>query len=44
MKDYIKSETLAEHIQPEELDVSDFVKTWEIGDEESTISIRRNPK
>ncbi|GAA5522357.1 isoleucine--tRNA ligase [Aliifodinibius salicampi] len=44
MKDYIKSETLAEDIASEELDVSDFVKTWEIGEEESTISIRRNPK
>ena len=43
MKDYIKSETLAEDIASEELDVSDFVKSWEIGDEESTISIRRNP-
>ncbi len=43
MKEYIKSETLAEDISTEELDVSDFVKNWEIGDEESTISIRRNP-
>jgi len=43
MKDYIKSETLAEDISSKELDVSDFVKSWEIGDEESTISIRRNP-
>jgi isoleucyl-tRNA synthetase len=44
MEEYIKSETLAEDIIFEELDVSDFVKTWEIGEEESTISIRRNPK
>ncbi|NGP89155.1 isoleucine--tRNA ligase [Fodinibius halophilus] len=43
MKEYIKSETLAEEIVAEELEVSDFVKNWEIGDEESTISIRRNP-
>jgi len=43
MKDYIKSETLAEDISPQKLDVSDFVKSWEIGDGESTISIRRNP-
>ncbi|MDZ7658684.1 isoleucine--tRNA ligase [Fodinibius sp.] len=43
MKDYIKSETLAEEIAPEKLEVSDFVKSWEIGDSESTISIRRNP-
>ncbi|MGD8428172.1 MAG: isoleucine--tRNA ligase [Balneolaceae bacterium] len=43
MKEYIKSETLAENISPHELEVSDFVKSWEIGDGESTISIRRNP-
>lgn len=43
MKDYIKSETLAEQISSEKLEVSDFVKRWEIGDSESTISIRRNP-
>ncbi|WP_441001452.1 isoleucine--tRNA ligase [Fodinibius sp. SL11] len=43
MKDYIKSETLAEEISSEKLEVSDFVKSWEIGDSESTISIRRNP-
>jgi len=43
MNDYIKSETLAEDITPSKLDVSDFVKTWEIGDKDCTISIRRNP-
>lgn len=43
MGDYIKSETLAEEISTNELEVSDFVKTWEIGDENCTISIRRNP-
>ena len=43
MKEYIKSETLAEDIILRKLDVSDFVKKWEIGEEESTISIRRNP-
>ena len=43
MEDYIKSETLAEEISTEELDVSDFVKNWEIGEGECTISIRRNP-
>ena len=43
MKDYIKSETLAEEIETHELEVSDFIKSWEIGDGESTISIRRNP-
>ncbi|MDZ7807359.1 MAG: DUF5915 domain-containing protein [Gracilimonas sp.] len=42
MSDYIKKETLAEEIQIKELDVSDFTKTWEIGEEECTISIRRN--
>ncbi|HLR25184.1 MAG TPA: isoleucine--tRNA ligase [Fodinibius sp.] len=44
MENYIKSETLAEDIRTQELEVSDFVKTWEIGDEDSIISIRRNPK
>jgi isoleucyl-tRNA synthetase len=43
MKDYIKSETLAEEISSDKLEVSDFVKNWEIGESESTISIRRNP-
>lgn len=43
MNDYIKSETLAEEISAHELEVSDFIKNWEIGDSESTISIRRNP-
>ncbi|MFH5884067.1 isoleucine--tRNA ligase [Halalkalibaculum sp. DA3122] len=43
MDEYIKSETLAEKITSEELDVFDFVKTWEIGEEDCTISIRRNP-
>ncbi len=42
MSDYIKEETLAEEIQLNELEVSDFVKTWEIGDGECTISVRRN--
>lgn len=42
MSDYIKQETLAEEIQLSELEVSDFVKSWEIGDSECTISIRRN--
>ncbi len=43
MEDYIKRETLAEEILAHELEVSDFVKKWEIGDSEPTISIRRNP-
>ncbi|HCD51944.1 MAG TPA: isoleucine--tRNA ligase, partial [Balneolaceae bacterium] len=42
MGEYIKQETLAEDIQLTELEVSDFVKTWEIGDSDCTISIRRN--
>tara|TARA_R110000868_G_scaffold259361_7_gene517384 strand:- start:4481 stop:7642 length:3162 start_codon:yes stop_codon:yes gene_type:complete len=41
MSDYIKQETLAEELQLEDLEVSDFTKTWEIGDSECTISIRR---
>ena len=43
MDDYIKRETLAEEISTNKLEVSDFVKTWEIGDKNCTISIRRNP-
>jgi isoleucyl-tRNA synthetase len=42
MSDYIKKEILAEEIQIKELEVSDFTKSWEIGEEECTISIRRN--
>jgi isoleucyl-tRNA synthetase len=42
MSDYIKQETLAEDIQLTELEVSDFVKSWEIDSGECTISIRRN--
>ena len=41
MNNYIKTETLAEEIKSENLEVSDFVKEWEIGDEECKISIRR---
>ncbi|MEQ9309417.1 MAG: isoleucine--tRNA ligase [Balneolaceae bacterium] len=41
MSKYIKQETLAEELQLEDLEVSDFIKTWEIGDSECTISIRR---
>ncbi|MCC5942904.1 MAG: isoleucine--tRNA ligase [Balneolaceae bacterium] len=37
----IKTETLAEEVQPELLDVSDFVKTWQIEGEDAEISIRR---
>lgn len=42
LSDYIKEETLAEEIQLSELKISDFIKSWEIGDQECTISIRRN--
>ncbi len=42
MSDYIKKETLAEDIQLAELEVSDFTKTWEIGEETCTVCIRRN--
>jgi isoleucyl-tRNA synthetase len=41
MNDYIKTETLSEEIKFENLEVSDFVKEWEIGEEECKISIRR---
>jgi len=42
MKEYIKNEVLAETIEYGELEVSDFVKEWEIDEEKCTISIRRN--
>ena len=41
MAEYIQQETLSESLEQEELQVSDYVKTWEIGDEECIISIRR---
>ena len=37
----IKSETLAEEVQLSLLDVSDFIKNWEINGHETEISIRR---
>lgn len=37
----IKTETLAEEVKPALLDVSDFVKTWQIEGEDAEISIRR---
>ncbi|MGM0745782.1 isoleucine--tRNA ligase [Rhodohalobacter sp.] len=40
-RENIKSETLAEEITPELLDVSDFVKSWDIEDRDCEISIRR---
>jgi isoleucyl-tRNA synthetase len=43
MNDYIKRETLAEKITDGLLEVSDFKKKWEIGDDNCTISIRRIP-
>ncbi|MDZ7695290.1 MAG: DUF5915 domain-containing protein [Balneolaceae bacterium] len=43
MDEYIKRETLAEKIETEKLEVFDFVKSWEIGGDDCTISIRRNP-
>jgi len=42
MNEYIRKETLAEEVSTTPLEVSDFVKTWEIGDAGCTISIRRN--
>jgi len=41
-KKSIKTETLAEEIHTNLLDVSDFVKVWEIDGMETKISIRRN--
>ncbi len=43
MNAYIKDQTLAEDITRDSLDISDFEKTWEIGENRCTISIRRNP-
>ncbi len=43
MNGYIVRETLAGKIVEKTLDVSDYKKTWEIGEQECTISIRRNP-
>ncbi len=43
MNAYIKDQTLAEEITRSALDISDFEKTWEIGENSCTISIRRNP-
>ena len=42
MSDYIMKETLAEGIEYQPLEISDFVKNWEIGEGNCTISIRRN--
>ena len=41
MTEYIQQETLSESLKLEELKVSDYLKSWEIGDEECIISIRR---
>ncbi len=41
MNDYIKQETLAEKIEMNKLEVSDFDKSWEIEGSECIISIRR---
>jgi len=42
MKEYIKNETLSDDIKHEILEISDFNKQWEIGDDACEISIRRN--
>ena len=42
MQEYIKKEVLADFIEASALDVSDYVKSWEIGEDECTISIKRN--
>ena len=41
LNDYIKTETLAEEIKLENLEISDFDKEWEIGESDCKISIRR---
>lgn len=41
---YIKEETLADEIEDTVLEVSDFVKSWDIEGENCEISIRRNIK
>ena len=41
MSEYIQQETLSEALALEALDVSDYNKSWDIGDEECIISIRR---
>lgn len=42
--DNIKAETLAEEVKAEPLEVSDFIKTWDIEGNEVEISIRRTVK
>ncbi|MEX1011047.1 MAG: isoleucine--tRNA ligase [Balneolaceae bacterium] len=42
MDKYIRSETLAEKIEDSVLEVSDFVKSWDIEGDDCKISIRRN--
>lgn len=42
MSAYIMAETLADTIQPERLEQSDFTKTWDIEGQECEISIRRH--
>ena len=42
--DNIKAETLAEEVNAEPLEVSDFIKTWDIEGNEVEISIRRTVK
>ena len=41
LREYVKQETLAEELKLEELEITDFIKSWEIGNKECTISIRR---
>ncbi len=42
MSEYIKEETLAEELTSEQLDVTDYVKDWQIGDHQCKIAIKRN--
>ena len=41
MSEYIQQETLSEALDLKALEVSDYNKSWDIGDEECIISIRR---
>jgi len=43
-ENYVKNETLADELSNGLLEVSDYVKTWEIGEQTCEISIKRNAK
>ncbi len=43
LDEYIATETLAVDLVKGDMDVSDYVKQWEIGGSDCTIAIKRNP-